>query len=97
MTVCAVFACFVLAMAFSSKPAEAAGVEKAIAKVSSVGNSNGVTELGQPPNVPPVDPGPPTTKPVKPPKPPKPDRSDKDGNPDDGNNGGGNDDKETEG
>ena len=91
MIVCAVFACFVLAMAFSSKPAEAAGVEKAIAKISSVGNSNGVTELGQPPNVPP------TTKPVKPPKPPKPDRSDKDGNPDDGNNGGGNDDRETEG
>ena len=93
LTVGAVLACFVLAVALSSQPAEAAGVEKAVTKTALVGNDSGVTQLGQPPNVPPVDPGPPTTKPVKPPEPPKPPRSDKDGNPDDGNNGGGNDDK----
>src|SRR5688500_7567681 len=94
LTVCAVFAFFVLAIALSPQRAEAAGVEKAVTKVSLAGNSDGVTQLGQPPNLPPDPPkGPPTTKPVQPPKPDKPPRSDKDGDPDDGNNGGGNDDK----
>ena len=95
LIVCAVFACFVLAMA--SQSAEAAGVEKAITKKAMVGNDDGVTRLGQPPNVPPDPPkGPPTTKPVHPPKPEKPPRSNKndgDDGSDDGNAGGGNDDK----
>jgi hypothetical protein len=97
LTVGAVLACFLLAIAFATTSAEAAGVEKAVTKTSLVGNNDGVTELGRPPNVPPVDPpGPPTTKPVKPPKPDKPPRSNKndgDDGSDDGNAGGGNDDK----
>jgi len=84
----AVLAFCVLAMAFSTKPAEAAGVEKAVTKTALVGHGDSATKLGQPPDVPP------TTKPVKPPKPPKPPRSNKndgDDGSDDGNAGAGND------
>jgi hypothetical protein len=93
----AVLACFVLAIAFSAEPAQAAGVEKSITKSALVGNGDGVTKLGKPPGVPPEPPkGPPSTKPVEPPKPEKPPRSNKndgDDGSDDGNAGGGNDDK----
>jgi hypothetical protein len=83
-------ACFVLALALSARTASAVEIKKETTK--SQLNGAGVTELGKPPNVPPENPGPPEVKPPKPDKPPK-SKGDKDENPDDGDNGGGNDDK----
>ena len=79
----AVIACFVLAVAFSARPASAAQAKKAVKASSQLAAADGQVKAIQ------------LKDEVKPPKEDKPPKSKdgKDENPDDGNNGGGNDNK----
>ena len=94
LSVATLIACFVLALGLSARSASAVEIKKETKAPQTV--VAGVTELGQPPNVPAEELG----KPPKPPKPPKahkPKKSKKndgkDGDPDDGDAGKGNDGK----
>jgi hypothetical protein len=75
-----VFACFVLALAISARTASAVEIKKAAGSSQMIAANGGLKAVQ-------------LKDEVKPPKEDKPKKSDKDGNPDDGNNGGGNDNK----